>query len=386
MRGEITLIPSLNKIFCECSRRLQLTCVEKRTLQTYRLMVIKLNDFMIENSLDIYSCDVGELFLETPSIKKVKSKCFNAFIAKLNSIISQEVFWPFDFQLNNYKIQNSFLLSLCVDFDLFMNALGIRKRTQSDINRTIKLLDLYLHENELSQYSPEVGRSFLNELSQRHMAKQYFDFIYVKTIERVDSYFYGVPPFWKIYEDHQKYVFVHHELQEILAETINRLTQRDYGSCIVRYLYSTIIRLDHFMTIKNIEHYSVEVGEEYIHWMSLRVDRHNKKRDVYEISYFMHFNDTFKNLPFTRYHKKTKSVCPNGFRKSFDAFIEYCKEKGNKTTTIRLHTLVLFRFFQSLIAHGCVDLNGINADVIILVCNHQRSFHHNYSINLNSRV
>ena len=249
-----------------------------------------------------------------------------------------------------------------------MTKFKIINKTQKYIFHTIELLDLYLLDHGIINYSPDIGVRFLESVSKKNINEEMFNYYYAKTIERIDSYLHGILPVWHINEDYQKYAFEHHELQEILAATINRLTLREYGSSIIKRLYYTIILLDYFMTVNNIDHYDVEIGERYICWMSLRLHRESENRDIREASYIMHFNDTFKNIPFSRYHRKIKITCPDEFQHMLNIFIEFCQEKGNKSGTLNTNRKILCHFFSFLKGHDCISIINLSSELILSFC------------------
>lgn len=108
------LTDSLNKIWNEYKRRLEIIESNEYTIINARQYVCQLDSFMKQKGYEDYFTFVGEEFLSFINNDVQKSKFlyrYKRIIAHINSCLSG-LFWSEDFRLCCYSIKNKHLLDL----------------------------------------------------------------------------------------------------------------------------------------------------------------------------------------------------------------------------------------------------------------------------------
>ena len=219
------LIEGLRDLWNEYERRLRMLQYNEDGVTRARKRIHDLSLFMIQKKYDVYSDSVGEEFLaeikKTVTRKRAVSD-YRVTISRINSC-NTDAFWAEKFCIKNYEIKNKGLLALT---DKLLEMLKVRGYKEEDSWRSraemtiecIKQLDIYMIENDILNYTCNVGNEFVEtiRLVTDKNFRTYND-IYVLNIKRINLILSGSPA---VLQSPKEYVIRNSAIRDGLSELL----------------------------------------------------------------------------------------------------------------------------------------------------------------------
>ena len=364
------LTDSLNKIWNEYKRRLEIIESNEYTIINARQYVCQLDSFMKQKGYEDYFTFVGEEFLSFINNDVQKSKFlyrYKRIIAHINSCLSG-VFWSEDFRLCCYSIKNKHLLNLyqilCKKLD-DCNFQSNVNNTREYARRCFNHLDIFMLEKGIDKYSPEIGVSFIECMKQvSHKGESCFKHTYTYTIARLNDLFSSAPAYHRIPAE---YKIKNQEIRAGLDKLISVLNNNNYSVRSINIVIHVIKHLDLYMIDQSIDSYSEQVGKEFSDWFNqhqIITDSH----DGYQRYILAHFNDVMAGRNYCCCHRESGLPIMEAFRKSFDLFFHDCEIRGNKASTLKYKTYCCAYFFEVLISLGCTSPQTVDVEMVEKSC------------------
>ena len=364
MNEEESFAP-LSELWGEFKRRMEVVFRPQATIIKSQGIVRHLENFILDKGFDKYSPSIGQGFLTYLS-DKVTSKTLEFYRLTVNHLDGclSEKFWVEEYQLKNYLVQNAQLLELHeklqADYDLF----DIKKAVRNYSSLTIKRLDIFMRENNYSEYSPDVGNQFLECMeSASNYSADLFSDIYRVTIRRINTFYVGERPF----QIHTTgYRIRNAELKKNLDILLDRFKEKEYSVTKIRMAKIIIAQLDNYMINNSIDAYCPKVGDGFLACYNHHLVA--KGANAYSVSIIAHFNDVFLEKPFQRYHRKKTIEIPAEYKDSFEFYRKECIENGNAPSTMKSKFGTCARFFSILKQLGVSDISEITSEAVIESC------------------
>ena len=357
------IIPKpLSATWTEVQRRMKMVGYKQSTIVANRSVIEHLTTFMGANGFALYSPTVGELYLN--SNESLSAGPLKATIQHLNLALS-DVFWGEHYSTKQYEISNNHLKELFFRITEDDDMAGIAESTRRFSNRCIKLLDIYMREENLSTYSQKVGEAFLQSIrkASNHPAS-FFSQAFRYPISRLDRYCVGEKFFIR---RGNGYVFHNKDLRDSLDSLIESLSTENYKN--LSYYETVICKLDRYMFDKGISIYAPQVGSDFLE------NYGNNDSTINSYSAIAHaetiiarLNDAITENTFYRRHSKIvriDSMMPEEFQNSFHLYLEECKSIGNTQRTCRHKATSCTKFFIELKNLGVSSIDEITPDVVI---------------------
>lgn len=355
---------SLSGLWDEYQRRMETAGYTANSISTFRQAVDALDDYMLAHGINEYRAEVGELFI---SEVKGDGRKLTGWTAMMSGVVNHldgclsGRFWAEDYRLHGYAIRNSRLKEL---WDKLVEDIAfwkLKERTVRRITVSVKRLDLFMCENGIDEYSPETGRRFIECMRNvSGLTPGFFRIYYENTIRRLDACHsndraYGrVPP---------GYEFKNARLRQAAEELAEVLGEKQYKSESVKGVQALAMKLDIFMDQYGIDEYTPETGNRFVEYYKKQVKPRNE--DGPAVPFIAHLNTLLAGEEYCRYHRKTKTTCPEEFEESLGAYLEDCRERGNSTVTIYEKRLGCIAFFKKLADNGVAGIGEATADCIM---------------------
>ncbi len=347
----------LSVVWQEVKRRMTVAGYNQKTIWSYASIIKHLTEYMENNGFDVYTPRIGESFLsESPKIVTCPS-----LLNHLNLALS-DVFWGTHYDTKNYSIVNSQLEDLNNRIDEDSMLAGISECSRKRNTRCICVLDIFLREYDFKQYSPEIGKQFLQCIEKAsNVCQESFESVYRCNIARIDTYCFGERPFFKRGKDHD---FINSALREYLEILIKRLSNNKYKN--ISSAQGVIAQLDQYMWDQKISCYTPEVGKRFVDLCQCRST--SQRRKVYTVSVIAHFDDVVMGRPFQKIHSQKQYTVPDGFYKSFKTYSDACIANGNSQNTLYKKFHICFNLFSELIDIGVSNVSDVTAASVIEIC------------------
>jgi len=307
-------LQSLQVLWTEYERRLTIASISKKTIKASKKLVERLDVFMLSNGHQEYNAEVGQLFLlhlkKDLSFSSNVIKDYESKIRHLDSCMTDQ-FWGHEYRLNNYEIQHTQLKDYHEKLLSDLLRVDIKDGIRQYSTRCIQCLDIYMLENHIEFYSPEVGTEYLICMeSISGMSSEFLNIAYRNTIRRINAYYNKLSP---LVRTTAAYQFVNHDIEQALTVTLERLTNLHYSKDAIQNVVREIRYLNMYMVDHDIEHYDAETKKAFLD-DSKRRYKPDANRDIPAVAAIAHFEDTwFANTP-QRYHTKKESKFLNNYR------------------------------------------------------------------------
>ena len=129
-----------------------------------------------------------------------------------------------------------------------------------------------------------------------------------------------------------------------------------------------LVRIDHFMTVRNIANYTVDTGQAFCEeQVSLHTASSKSINAIRTV--VTRFNDFMLGKPYVMQHSPHREpVLSDEFAQCLSAYLSHCRQSGNKETTIRGKRGFLVSFLYQCQKLGCNEIRDVNASMIVRVC------------------
>ena len=350
----------------EIYRRMEIANYRPRTIDAYRISFNGLCKFMDDNDLEEYSSLVGEHFLaENQFSNKAQYK---ALVQHLN-LAASDVFWAEHYRTALYEIRDKKLKELHNLLQRSMETATLKEKSKNTSFRCICILDIYLHENGIVGYTPEVGQAFLRCMERvSDFGDKDFARIYRTNIARLNAYYCGEEPYIK---RGREYKFYNSELKTNHDILLNRLLEKKH---VPHDAYTCILtQLDRYMQNKGYLHYTPQIGDEFLKQYQFRTSDSGRYNGASAV--ISHFNDVVMGEPYQRHHVKNHNTMPEEFASSYHTFEVVSLEDGNSYNTIRNKASSCTAFFLELKRLGICDIKNITPEAVAESCATLPAYH-----------
>jgi site-specific recombinase XerD len=164
---------------------------------------------------------------------------------------------------------------------------------------------------------------------------------------------------------------------DLSAHLLELLEKEHYSKHTLRDMKFILKTFSAYMKRKNLTDYSPEIGEELVaycknelHVCPSRVSR--AKNIVGKLNRLLLESDG--RVALWSYHSPLL-VLPDNFKTILDEYLFFCRENGNRETTLQYKEWICTRFLHALSEHGCsniVELTGADVQAAFLSLNHMR--------------
>ena len=364
------LITSLDLLWMEYKRRLLLTDVSPHGVVCKKAILNQINSYMEAQNYKEYHAAIGQEFiLHLKREGKQSSGTLNNYVAtikQLDGCLTKE-FWSEQYKLFLYVIKNKSVSELYEQVCADLKNRNLKTNMRSIYHRGICRLDIFMQEYGMSIFSPSVGEEFIKLMDKISvLSAEMKRLTYRVPIERLILYQRGSYVPGRISSE---YTYAHHELKDNLQHLKDRLFINHFSESVIRNTDSIMKKLDLFMTTYGIEHYDSTVGNQFLQQVDYYDEVHSagsKHRDYYAVSYIAHLNDLVYGRPFQRYHLKQAGIIPDLFGDLISLFLVFCRNKGNRPTTIEGKRKCLSRFIVQLKSLGVSSTEDITSQIIIV--------------------
>lgn len=341
---------------------------QKSTINRFQRSMNFLDAFMQESGYNLYFPSVGEKFLTSSQSLATREKRLLIQHLDLSMV---DMFWGEYYSTKQYQFHNKYLKSTldCLLND--MNMAGIKRYGKRKVVRGISILDIFMIENSITQYSIDVGRRFLQCMETvSTLSSDLFSRTYQSTIKRINAYCSGKKPSLRRGAEHEFYC---KELEQNLEVLVDRLSENQFKE--TRTPTNVIIKLDLYMAENNIDHYTPKVGEDFVEYYKNNCLIKSKGKQL--IATIAHYNDVIAGNPFKKHHVKLKNQIPDQFRSSYNQYRDECRDSGNSESTLLQKDVSCKMFFNELIRIELYEITGITPSMVIEACANIASCHWN---------
>ena len=164
---------------------------------------------------------------------------------------------------------------------------------------------------------------------------------------------------------------------DLSAHLLELLEKEHYSKHTLRDMKFILKTFSAYMGSKNLTEYSPEIGEEFVTFCkddlqicSGRIAR--AKNIVGKLNRLLLGLDGREAL--WSYHSPLIVLLDN-LKIILEEYLSFCRENGNRETTLQYKEWICTRFLHSLSEHGCTDiveLTGANVQAAFLSLNHMR--------------
>jgi site-specific recombinase XerD len=164
---------------------------------------------------------------------------------------------------------------------------------------------------------------------------------------------------------------------DLSAHLLELLEKEHYSKHTLRDMKFILKTFSAYMKRKNLTDYSPEIGEELVaycknelHVCPSRVSR--AKNIVGKLNRLLLESDG--RVALWSYHSPLL-VLPDNLKTILDEYLFFCRENGNRETTLQYKEWICTRFLHALSEHGCsniVELTGADVQAAFLSLNHMR--------------
>ena len=364
------MIPGLQKLFDILESRCIMCGFSEITVYQYRQIAEHLSSYMEDVSASSYSSKVGQDFLNSllPEDCRAYAKKTMAevLIDKLDDTLDKNACWLHSFCFNSYKLHSSSLKQLYDRMCSLMTKYGYGKTHLQYASRCVNCIDVYMLSEQIEQYSPETGQTFLKWMrTGSRLTESNFNRRYVRIVNVLDDLSESRYPWLRVmhyYEPDNTW------LAEAAARLKIQYEENDYSKICWERARKILTAMDYYATLHSLEGYSENLCDEFSGWyLASRPglkSKENIRATISQIEDVLHSGEI---MPI-HHNPAVEQPVQEGFREVFEHYIEYCRDKGNSEATIFGKKLYIRRFFNYLETQGCTDISGLAHDLVIGFC------------------
>ena len=289
----------MDELRTELIHRFELLGNDLKTIRTKMVAFNKLTVYMLENNICEYTVDVGNAFIAFNESER--GKCLGV-IQSLNDCLTNNPWWFLNNVHSSYTISNSRVKECAERILQEMQTLQYKRASLSYTYLCYCRLDLYMIENQYTDYSADIGEKFLDGVKNVIPENQvrYFPYKYILPIKQLNEFISGGIGTFRIPDD---YEFKNSTLKSACDDLTALLTSLNYTKSALSTHQTSLKLLDWYMCVKRISTYNEEVGNLFVQYMEQRcttpkTDGHN----VYVRATVCRLNDLLNNRGYIRYH------------------------------------------------------------------------------------
>jgi len=265
--------------------------------------------------------------------------------------------------MKSIEVHNEQLKKLLSDYDSELESNGYSEETRKGHACTLRHLQVYMDNNELSDYDSSVGEAYYKDYLHTHENSGTCDV--VKAIVRKFNTFYQegfVPP-------PDRGTFYNKSLKKLMDSLEKELRDQGYKDPAIQFYRRLLRPVQHFMRKQGVEDYSPDIGRQYIKWYEENHDRVSGQVLRFITSCINRVNDVFEGNGYVRQHATRPGIKPpEKLKESADAFLEDCRLSGNKPATLRIKEIAISQFLSECETEGCTSVREITPSMVIHVC------------------
>ena len=161
---------------------------------------------------------------------------------------------------------------------------------------------------------------------------------------------------------------VNREFRDCAEKFLQYLENMSYQTDTLDNYRRILVRIDHFMTVRNIVNYTVDTGQAFCEEQVSLQTASRKSSNAIRTA-VMRFNDFLLGKPYVMQHSSHCEPALSGeFDQCLSAYLLHCRQSGNKETTIRRKRGFLVPFLHQCQKFGFEEIRSVNASIIVRVC------------------